>query len=384
MSGRWPYYEPDEIAAAVKCLSSGRVNYWTGAECRSFEKEFAAHHGVDYGIALANGTIALEVALQTLGIGVGDEVIVTPRSFFASASCVARVGATPVFADVDLDSQNISNVSIIEKITDRTKAVIVVHLAGWPCDMYNIMEMAKERGIYVIEDCAQAHGAKIDDRFVGSFGDVAAFSFCQDKIMSTAGEGGLLMTNEGDLFERAWSIRDHGKNRKKMYAGDHPPGFRWVHDSIGSNFRMTEIQGAVGRIQLKKLDKWVRRRNENATFLANELSDIKALRIPLVPQNLTHAFYRFYLFVRAEFLRPTWNRNRILSALEALQCPGLSGSCPEIYKEAAFSKLDVAQLPNAKSLGESSMALPVDPTLEVTDLEEMVQAVRQVFSVAAG
>jgi dTDP-4-amino-4,6-dideoxygalactose transaminase len=275
----WPRFDEDEIAAAERVLRSGRTNYWTGTECKGFEEEFAAYHGVEHAVALANGTLALELALRILGVGPGDEVIVTPRSFFASASCVMQVGARPVFADVDRDSQNISAKSIKEKITAKTRAILPVHLAGWPCDMPAIMDLATEHGLVVVEDCAQAHGARINGKPVGSFGDAAAFSFCQDKIMSTAGEGGMLLTKESGAWQKAWEFRDHGKSLSRVFADDHPIGFRWLHESFGSNWRLTEIQGAIGRIQLKKLDGWVESRRLNAAHLRDGLSSIPLLRI---------------------------------------------------------------------------------------------------------
>jgi dTDP-4-amino-4,6-dideoxygalactose transaminase len=360
----WPKYDDDEFAAADRVLRSGKVNYWTGDECRQFEREFADYHGVNHAVALANGTLALELALHILGIGDGDEVIVTPRSYFASASCIVLAGARPVFVDVDENTQNITAETIEPAITKRTKAIIAVHLAGWPCDMPAIMELARRHKLFVIEDCAQAHGARIDESLVGSFGNLAAFSFCQDKIMSTAGEGGMLLTNDESLWSAAWAFKDHGKSWERVHSNDHPPlGFRWVHESIGSNWRMTEIQGAIGRLQLNKLERWVEKRRANAESLATGLARIPALRVPLPSTREFHSYYKFYSFVKAERLRSDWDRDRILSELDAEGCPGWSGSCPEIYREKAFAKLDHPRLPTAKKLGETSMMLPVHPTL---------------------
>jgi dTDP-4-amino-4,6-dideoxygalactose transaminase len=380
----WPEFDEDEVAAAERVLRSGKVNYWTGDECRHFEREFAAYHGVSHAVALANGTLALELALHVLGIGAGDEVIVTPRSYFASASCVVLAGATPVFVDVDENSQNITAETIEPAITKRTRAIIVVHLAGWPCDMPAIMELARRRKLFVIEDCAQAHGAQIDGSPVGSFGDLAAFSFCQDKIMSTAGEGGMLLTNDESLWSAAWSFKDHGKSWERVHADDHPKlGFRWLHESTGSNLRMTEIQGAIGRLQLKKLDGWVQKRRSNANSLAKGLHDVSALRIPIPSAREYHAYYKFYTFVRPQRLRSAWDRDRILTALDAEGCPGWSGSCPEIYRENAFAEQNFPVLPVAKSLGETSMMLPVHPTLGNSEIAQMVTVMRNVFEQAS-
>jgi len=376
----WPIFDEDELAAADRVLRSGMVNYWTGDECRQFEKEFAAYHDVAHGVALSNGTLALELALRVLNVGDGDEVIVTPRSYFASASCIVLAGAKPVFVDVDEVSQNITATTIELAITERTKAIIAVPLAGWPCDMPAIMELAGRHNLSVIEDCAQAHGARIDGSLVGTFGDVATFSFCQDKIMSTAGEGGMLLTNDQSLWSAAWSFKDHGKSWARVHANDHPPlGFRWLHESVGSNWRMTEIQGAIGRLQLTKLGGWVEKRRSNAARLATGLKDIAALRIPSPAKREHPSYYKFYAFVRPERLRSGWDRDRILNALEAEGVPGWAGSCPEIYREKAFASQDYPILTVAKKLGETSMMLPVHPTLEESDIDDMITAVRKVF-----
>lgn len=260
----WPYYSADEINAVNAVLCSGKVNYWTGEECRQFEKEFASFCNCSYAIALANGTVALELALRALDIGSGDEVVVPSRTFVATASSVVNCGARPVFADVDRHSQNITADTIQKVLSSNTKAIIPVHLAGWPCDMDTILELAAKYKLKVIEDCAQAHGATYKGRPVGSLGDVAAFSFCQDKIISTGGEGGMLVTNNQDIWNKAWSFKDHGKSYDAIYNQTHPPGFRWLHRSFGSNLRMTEMQAAIGRMQLRKLPQWHKQRNLNA------------------------------------------------------------------------------------------------------------------------
>ena len=195
----WPSFTVEEADAARAVLLSNKVNYWTGTECRNFETEFAAWCGTAHAVALANGTLALDVALKALGIGPGDEVVVTPRTFMASISCVVTAGATPVFADVDPDSGNLTAATIAAVLTPRTRAVIVVHLAGWPCDMDPIMALADQHGLKVIEDCAQAHGARYKGRSVGCMGHVGAWSFCQDKIMTTGGEGGMVTTNDAEI-----------------------------------------------------------------------------------------------------------------------------------------------------------------------------------------
>ncbi len=224
----WPSFTQQEADAVSQVLLSNKVNYWTGQECREFEKEFAQFAQTQYAVALANGTVALDVALKALNIGAGDDVIVTSRTFLASASSIVTAGANPIFADVELDSQNISARTIEAVLTPNTKAIICVHLAGWMCDMDPIMQLAKEKGLYVIEDCAQAHGAMYKGKAAGSIGHIGAWSFCQDKIMTTGGEGGMVTTNDENLWKKMWSYKDHGKNYDSIYHKQHPPGFPLV------------------------------------------------------------------------------------------------------------------------------------------------------------
>ncbi len=358
----WPVFGEEEIEAAERVLRSGKVNYWTGDEGKKFEREFADFCGAKYGTALSNGTVALELALYAYGIGPGDEVIVTPRTFIASASCIVLRGATPVFADIDRDSQNITADSIREVITPRTKAIIAVHLAGWPCDMDPIMELAAEHNLIVIEDCAQAHGAKYKGRYVGSLGHAAAFSFCQDKIMTTGGEGGMLLTNDYDIWYKAWSYKDHGKDYDAVFNQPHPPGFRWLHHSFGTNWRMTEMQSAIGRVMLRKLPEMVEKRRQNAAYLNEQLADIEALRLTIPPEEIYHSYYRYYAFVRPEKLAPGWDRDRIMTAISAEGVPCMSGSCGEIYLERAFGGKK-RRLPVAQELGETSLCWLVHPTV---------------------
>jgi dTDP-4-amino-4,6-dideoxygalactose transaminase len=375
----WPAYDEEQVEATTRILRTGKVNYWTGDECRQFEAEFAAYHGVPHAVSLANGTLALELALRILGVGPGDEVIVTPRSFFASVSSIVLMGAEPVFAEVDAASQVITPETVEAVITPRTKAIIAVHLAGWPCDMPGIMRVARDHGLRVVEDCAQAHGPRIGGQLVGTFGDVGAFSFCQDKIITTAGEGGMVVMNDPALWSAAWAWKDHGKSWDRVHATDHPQGFRWLHESFGTNWRMIEIEGAIGRIQLRRLDDWVARRRAHADRLTAGLADLDALRLTDPPEDVFHAFYKYYAFVRPERLRSGWNRDRILTALAAEGIPGLSGSCPEMYREAAFAGRAQPVLPVAHELGLTSIMLQVHPTMEARDIDDVVAAVRKVM-----
>ncbi len=388
----WPVFEDDEVAAATAVLRSGKVNYWTGREGRDFEVEYAASLGRRHAVAMANGTLALEAALFALGVGPGDEVITTPRTFIASASCAVMRGAIPVMADVDPDSGNITAETIRAVLTPRSKAIVAVHLAGWPCDMDPILALAKEHGLWVIEDCAQAHGAVYRGRQVGSMGHAAAFSFCQDKIITTAGEGGMLVTDDQGVWERAWSIKDHGKDYATVYEKDHPPGFRWLHERFGSNWRMPEVQAAVGRVQLPKLPRWVAARRANAKLLQDALSAFPSVRVPVPPADVEHAYYRQYAFVCPERLRSGWDRDRIRDAIVAEGVPCFSGSCSEIYLERAFAAAThpvtgqplgpAARLPNARMLGETSLAFLVHPTLTADDMADACRAVRRVLAAA--
>jgi len=362
----WPSFTEEEANAARDVILSNKVNYWTGQETRSFEKEFAAWSGTEYAVALANGTVALDLALKALGIGAGDEVIVTSRTFLASVSSIVNAGAFPVFADVDLDSQNFTADTIRSVLTPRTKALICVHLAGWPCDMDPIMALANEHGLKVIEDCAQAHGAYYKGRPVGSIGHIGAWSFCQDKIMTTGGEGGMVTTNDRQLWADMWAYKDHGKSWEAVYEREHAPGFRWLHESFGTNWRMLEVQAVIGRIQLRRMQDWHRARLDNALAIWTAARLLPALRVPDLPDDEVHAAYKCYVFVRPQCLKPDWSRDRILNEIIARGVPAFSGSCSEVYLEKAFDNTDwrpAQRLANARELGETSMMFMVHPTL---------------------
>lgn len=362
----WPSFTEEEANAVRDVILSNKVNYWTGQETRSFEKEFAAWAGTEYAVALANGTVALDLALKALQIGAGDEVIVTSRTFLASVSSIVNAGAVPVFADVDLDSQNITLESIQRVLTARTRAIICVHLAGWPCDMDPIMALAKSHDLKVIEDCAQAHGALYKGRPVGSIGHIGAWSFCQDKIMTTGGEGGMVTTNDRQLWADMWAYKDHGKSWDAVYEREHAPGFRWLHETFGTNWRMLEVQAVIGRIQLGRMEAWQAARLQNAQAIWSAASSLSALRVPEVPAEIQHAAYKCYVFVRPEHLKDGWSRDRILNEISSRGVPVFSGSCSEVYLEKAFDNTGwrpVERLPHAKELGENSLMFLVHPTM---------------------
>ncbi|GAA0772410.1 DegT/DnrJ/EryC1/StrS aminotransferase family protein [Castellaniella ginsengisoli] len=381
----WPSFTAEEADAARNVILSNRVNYWTGQECREFEREFAAWTETRHAIALANGTVALDLALQGLGIGAGDEVIVTPRTFLASASCIVNAGAVPVFADVDQDSQNITVDTIRAVLTPRTKAVICVHLAGWPCDMDPIMDLARERNLFVIEDCAQAHGARYKGRPVGSIGHVGAWSFCQDKIMTTGGEGGMVTTNDPDLWKRMWAYKDHGKSWDAVYERQHPPGYRWLHESFGTNWRMIEVQAAIGRIQLRRMADWQATRLRHARRIWECARALPGLRVPAVPDSIDHAAYKCYVFLNLDALAPGWTRERIMQAIADRGVPVYSGSCSEIYLEKAFDGTGFRpeeRLQVARALGETSLMFLVHPTLRDEHLDRTCEALSAVMAQA--
>jgi dTDP-4-amino-4,6-dideoxygalactose transaminase len=401
----WPFFSKDEINAVVDILKSNRVNYWTGETCRLFENEFASWTGAQYAVALSNGTLALDASLIALNIGPGDEIIVTPRTFIASVSCVVNVGGNPVFADVDLNSGNISAKTIAPLITSKTKAIICVHLAGHPCDMDPILNLASKHNLYVIEDCAQAHGAKYKGKSVGTIGDIGAWSFCQDKIISTGGEGGMITTNNKDIWSKIWSLKDHGKSFDAVYFNNHPKGFRWLHESFGHNWRMLEMQAAIGLMQLKKISEWQQKRAQNTSeirdvFLSH-CGEKGVIRLPFLrcsscsknefgecvidncQTDCVHANYKLYAFVRSENLAVGWSRDRIIEEITKKGVPCFQGTCSEVYLEKAFDSTPwrpSLRLPNAKELGETSLMFLVHPTLMKNEIDLSRRVISEVLT----
>ena len=381
----WPSFSTEEAEAVKNVLLSNKVNYWTGQECRLFEQEFAEYVGTKHAVALGNGTLALDVALKALNVGVGDDVIVTSRTFLASVSCIITAGANPVFADVDLNSQNITAQSIAAVLTPTTKAIIVVHLAGMPAEMDDIMALAQERGLYVIEDCAQAHGARYKGRAVGSIGHVGAWSFCQDKIMTTGGEGGMVTTNDQALWGKMWSYKDHGKSYDAVYNRQHPAGFRWLHEHFGTNWRMMEMQAVLGRIQLRHMPEWTKTRQTYANQLSQLLGRFKCIRQIEVPDYIEHAQYKYYAFVKPKLLNMDWNRDRIAAEISATGYPCMQGSCSEVYLEKAFDNTPwrpEKRLPNAVALGDTSLMFLTHPTITTDQMTDYLMAIETVLTKA--
>jgi dTDP-4-amino-4,6-dideoxygalactose transaminase len=402
----WPSYTQQEADAVSRVLLSNKVNYWTGQESRSFEREFAIWCEVDNAIAVANGTVALDLALRGLGIGshnggnATDEVIVTPRTFLASVSSVVNAGAVPIFAEVDRNSGNITAKTIAAVLTSSTKAIIAVHLSGCPCDMDPIMALAKDHSLKVIEDCAQAHGARYKGQPVGSIGDVAAWSFCQDKIMTTGGEGGMVTTNDRDLWLAMWSYKDHGKSWEAVYERQHPSGFRWLHESFGTNWRLTEMQAVIGRIQLGCMADWTNQRGRNARTIATALEPFAKENGPVrLPEfrcanclettrnkGCVHAQYKFYAYVRPDNLSKGWTRDRIVEEIVSRGVPCFQGSCSEVYLEKAFDGTGLRpteRLPVAKELGETSLMFLVHPTLAEAEISKTAKVISEVFQQAS-
>lgn len=375
----WPCYSEEEADAVHKIILSNKVNYWTGEQGREFEREFADFAQTDYAIAVSNGTVALDLALNALGVGEGDEVVVTSRTFLASVSSIVNAGAIPRFADIDEDSQNISSETIEPVLSPQTKAILCVHLAGWSCDMDPIMELANQNNLYVIEDCAQAHGATYKGRPVGSIGHVGCWSFCQDKIMTTGGEGGMVTTNDCSLWSKMWSFKDHGKSWEAVYERQHPPGFRWLHESFGTNWRMTEVQAAIGRIQLRRMAEWQKVRLDYSKQIWAAARSTDKLRVPELPDSIEHAGYKCYVFVEGgESLR-----DELMGEINARGVPCFSGSCSEVYLEKAFDGTGfrpAERLPVAKKLGETSLMFLCHPTLSQAEIDKTCKAIKDVCS----
>ena len=384
----WPDYSAEEADKAKEIILSNKVNYWTGTECREFEKEFASFTDSSYAVAVANGTLALDLAFKALNIGKGDEVIVTSRTFIASVSCIVNCGAKPVFVDLDSNSQNICPEAVGKAITPATKAIVCVHLAGWPCDMDALLCLAERYNLYLVEDCAQAHGAQYKGKSVGSIGHIGCWSFCQDKIMTTGGEGGAVTTNDELLWKKMWAYKDHGKSFDAVYHKKHPPGFRWLHESFGTNWRMTEVQAGIGRIQLQRMPEWTEKRNQYQNAIWNTAKKIKALRVPDFKQasGNIHAAYKCYVFVDPQYLKEGWNRDRIIAAIVENGVPCFSGSCSEVYLEKAFNGTGLRptqELTVAKELGETSLMFLVHPTLKSDEVELSCEVIKSVFDHAA-
>jgi|UniRef100_A0A6C0IV56 dTDP-4-amino-4,6-dideoxygalactose transaminase len=378
----WPQMNDMMIEKVSDVLKSGKLNQWNNNSVKEFETKFADYIKCNYAVAVFNGTVALELCIKTLGLKEGDEVIVTPRTFIASASCCAYYGIKPVFVDVDINSQNITLETIKGGITEKTKAVILVHLAGWPCDLEEICNYCREKGIYIIEDCAQAHGAKYKGKSVGSWGDINAWSFCQDKIITTGGEGGMVTTNCPHLFRKAWSIKDHGKDYDTVFNKQHPPGFRWLHKNIGTNWRMLPIQAVIGIEALDLLDSWVEHRRTIANIYNEGLKDIDTscnIRLTLPNSDIYHSYYKYYFFIESEKFKIS--RDEIIQEINKNNIVATVGSCSEIYIEKALDKFKPKEeLSNTKILFTTGIMLLCDPTISIQTAEKDILLVKDIIT----
>ena len=394
MNLRYPIFDKLTRTKVDEVLKSGRVNYWTGSECVKFEKEFSKYIGNKYSVTLNNGSVALELALKAFNLKKNDQVIVSPRSFIISASCVLNLGLKPLFADVD-DRGNLCIEGIKKVFSSKVKAIIIVHLNGLSCDLDPILKFVKKNKIYLIEDCAQAHGAIYKGKKVGSFGHISTWSFCQDKIISTGGEGGMISTNNKRLWLKIWSLKDHGKNFNNVFYKKHEIGFRWLHDYYGSNYRMTEMQAVIGRQQLKLIDRQIKKRNVIANLYLTGLRDyyekfniikkpnFKCFKCPSRKKNhcnkCLHSFYRLNLFVNNKKIKVI----KLIKHLNKNKIRCNSGSCPEIYNEKIFKKLHFSpkkRLSNAKLLGETSLSFAINPYSSLSKIKFEVSLIKKILN----
>lgn len=360
----WPNFNHNIIHSVKKVITSGNINYTSGPYGKKFEKKFSEFIKNKYSIAICNGTAALEVAIKSLNLPKNSEIIVTARSFFSSASCIVNTGHIPVFSDVDLITQNISIDKINDKLNKKTKAIICVHLAGLPCPMKEIMHLAKKRKLKIIEDCSQAHGASIDNKYVGSFGDVSTWSFCTDKIISTLGEGGMISTNNRNIYNFCKRYINHGTQIKNLGSSEK---FVYNKNFFGTNLRITEIQSISGLLQLKDLRKIQKKREKMSMSYYNLFSKYQNYLNCYIPSpHIKSAWYRFYFFLKLNKVINQKIRFLIIKNLkkEGIKC--FTGACPEIYMEKSFKKLKnfkINRLKNCIALGKSSLALDVNHTL---------------------
>ncbi len=360
----WPNFNNNLISKVVNVIKSGEINYTFGNQGKEFEKKFSKFIGNKYSIAVCNGTAALEVAIKSLDFPKNSKIMVPARSFFSSASCIVNTGHIPVFVDIDPFTQNISIKDLKKKINDNIKAIICVHLGGLPCDMKNIKNLAKKKNIKIIEDCSQAHGASINNKQVGSFGEVATWSFCTDKIISTLGEGGMISTNKKKIYEYCKRYINHGTALSKRNTSEK---FIYNKDIFGTNLRITEIQSVAGIEQLKDIKKIQKKREKIAKdyfkiFLMYE----NYLKCYMPNKNVKSAWYRFYFFVNPKVKYNQKIRFKIIKFFKENDIKCFTGACPEIYLEKSFKNLEnikFKRLENCKLLGSTSLALDINHTL---------------------
>jgi dTDP-4-amino-4,6-dideoxygalactose transaminase len=335
----WPYFSEEMIQAAMEPLRTGQVNYWTGRVGMEFEQKFADWVGTRFGISTSNGTSALHVALASLGVGPGDEVITPSYTFIASSFCVLQAGAVPVFADVERETHTLSPESIRACLSPRTKAIIAVHLYGCMCDMDPIMQIAREHNLFVIEDCAQAHGGVYKGKKAGSIGHCNAFSFCQSKHFTTGGEGGCTVTDDEDVAWRCRSFRDHGYDvSERLRLLELEEKLPYIHNTWGYNYRMTEMQSAIGLECLKVLDNWnLANRRRNAAILDEALADEPYIwRLPVNTPERQNAYWLYPIILDTDKLRV--DARAFFKAVAAEGVPAGPVLWPQCYQEKVYQE----------------------------------------------
>ncbi len=335
----WPAFDESAIRAVEQVLRSGKVNYWTGPNGMEFEKRFAEWQASKFAISVATGTAALHVCLSALGIGPGDEVIVPSYTFIATSFAVVQAGAIPRFADVNIDDHCISVESAEKLVTRRTKAIIPVHLYGNVCDMDKINAFARKHGLYVIEDNAEALGGFYKGKKTGTLGDMAACSFCQNKTFTTGGEGGMVTTENEDLAWEARSFRDHGydvKERLNLLALEQK--LPYIHNRVGWNYRMTEMQSAIGLAELDRMDSWnMPRRRRNGRILLDALGELPQVKfLPIDTPDRQNGFYVCAFSLDVENMK--CDIQQFVKAAGAEGCPCWKVFWPQCHTERAFTE----------------------------------------------
>jgi dTDP-4-amino-4,6-dideoxygalactose transaminase len=400
----WPWFDEATIRAAAEPLRNGKVNYWTGELGHEFERKFAEWCGAGHCISTTNGTSALHTALAGLEIGPGDEVIVPSYTFIATSFCVIQSGAIPIFADVRKEDHCIDPEDVASKIGERTKAVIPVHLYGNVCEMGELMEVAEAHDLRVIEDCAQAHGAEYHGRRVGTIGDAGCFSFCQNKTFTTGGEGGAVTTDDEDLAWHCRSFRDHGYDVEKRLSLLEAEGtLPYIHSRVGYNYRMTEIQSAIGLAELGKIDTWnLPRRRRNGALLIKELAECEeVMTLPVHGEEKVNGFYVFPVVLDLD--RLSVDKKRVLEAMTAEGLPVWREFWPQCYRERAFLehggfgrarfpfesqeytdpgsvRYEDVQCPNAAWLEDRTFIVHCYPTLEDRHIRLIAAGIKKVLA----
>lgn len=369
----WPVLGDQDVAAVTDALRSGRLTQLTGGAVADFENAFADWHDVPHAIATSSGTTAIHTALAAIDIGPGDEVIVPSHTFIASATPVLHQRATPVFGDVDERTFCLDSASVEDRITPRTRAIIAVHLNGHPADLDPLLAITQTRGIHIVEDAAQAHGALYNSRKVGTIGVAGCFSFWEDKIITTGGEGGAIITSDDTLAQRMRRIRHHGEGPMEGERA-------YFHLELGYNYRMSSMHAATGLVQLRKLDDYLEARRRNAAYLTERLGELPGIEPPYVAKGCVHSYYKYICRLRpeagidiADFVR----------AVAAEGIPISRRYPTPLPQQPVFRDLDAATCPVAERIAGELFTLLVHPTVTTSDLDDVVEAVRKVLAALA-